>query len=39
MLIGSAGQMVARIAQEAGEDLSHILLRNVKLRVSVKLKV
>lgn len=37
MVIGSAGQMVARIAREAGEDMSSIFLREVKLRLSVKL--
>ncbi|KAM7374742.1 hypothetical protein PAMP_007383 [Pampus punctatissimus] len=37
MAIGTAGQMVARIAREAGEDLSHIFLREVKLKLSVKL--
>uniref|UniRef100_A0A8C8GLP5 GTPase Era, mitochondrial n=1 Tax=Oncorhynchus tshawytscha TaxID=74940 RepID=A0A8C8GLP5_ONCTS len=38
MVIGQAGQMVARIAREAGEDLSTVFLREVKLRLSVKLK-
>lgn len=38
MVIGTAGQMVARIAQEAGEDLSQVFLREVKLKLSVKLK-
>ncbi|CAL8363677.1 unnamed protein product [Lota lota] len=38
MVIGTAGQMVARIAREAGEDMSNIFLREVKLRLSVKLK-
>ncbi|XP_022601672.1 GTPase Era, mitochondrial [Seriola dumerili] len=38
MVIGAAGQMVARIAREAGEDLSHIYLRDVKLKLSVKLR-
>uniref|UniRef100_A0A8C7LRI5 Era-like 12S mitochondrial rRNA chaperone 1 n=1 Tax=Oncorhynchus mykiss TaxID=8022 RepID=A0A8C7LRI5_ONCMY len=35
MVIGQAGQMVAR---EAGEDLSTVFLREVKLRLSVKVK-
>lgn len=38
MLIGTSGQMVARIAQEAGEDLSRVFLREVKLRLSVKMR-
>lgn len=38
MVIGTAGQMVAKIAREAGEDLSRVYLREVKLRLSVKLK-
>ncbi|XP_018547938.1 GTPase Era, mitochondrial [Lates calcarifer] len=38
MVIGTGGQMVAQIAQEAGEDLSHVYLRDVKLRLSAKLK-
>ncbi|XP_042288087.1 GTPase Era, mitochondrial [Thunnus maccoyii] len=38
MVIGTAGQMVARIAREAGEDLSQIFLREVKLKLSVKLR-
>uniref|UniRef100_A0A8C8MA33 GTPase Era, mitochondrial n=1 Tax=Oncorhynchus tshawytscha TaxID=74940 RepID=A0A8C8MA33_ONCTS len=38
MVIGQAGQMVARIAREAGDDLSTVFLREVKLRLSVKLK-
>uniref|UniRef100_A0A3P9AJA5 GTPase Era, mitochondrial n=1 Tax=Esox lucius TaxID=8010 RepID=A0A3P9AJA5_ESOLU len=38
MVIGQAGQMVARIAREAGEDLSSVFLREVKLRLSVKVK-
>ncbi|KAM4619717.1 GTPase Era, mitochondrial [Polymixia lowei] len=38
MVIGTAGQMVARIAREAGEDLGRVYLREVKLRLSVKLK-
>lgn len=38
MVIGTAGQMVARIAREAGEDLSRVFLRDVKLKLSVKLR-
>lgn len=38
MVIGTAGQMVARIASEAGEDLSRVFLRDVKLKLSVKLR-
>ncbi|XP_044078833.1 GTPase Era, mitochondrial isoform X1 [Siniperca chuatsi] len=38
MVIGTAGQMVARIAREASEDLSQVFLREVKLKLSVKLK-
>ena len=30
--------MVARIAREAGQDMSNIFLREVRLRLSVKLK-
>lgn len=38
MVIGTAGQMVARMAREAGEDLSRIFLREVRLKLSVKLR-
>ncbi|XP_068585621.1 GTPase Era, mitochondrial isoform X2 [Cebidichthys violaceus] len=38
MVIGTAGQIVARIAREAGEDLSRIFLREVKLKLTVKLR-
>ncbi|XP_078122110.1 GTPase Era, mitochondrial [Sander vitreus] len=38
MVIGTAGQMVARMAREASEDLSHVFLREVKLKLSVKLR-
>ncbi|KAK2828782.1 hypothetical protein Q5P01_019816 [Channa striata] len=38
MVIGTAGQMVAQIAREAGEDLSRVYLREVKLKLSVKLR-
>ncbi|CAF98500.1 unnamed protein product, partial [Tetraodon nigroviridis] len=37
MLIGAGGQVVARMAQEAGEDLSRVFLRDVKLKLSAKL--
>ncbi|KAI3373464.1 hypothetical protein L3Q82_022070 [Scortum barcoo] len=38
MVIGAAGQMVTRIAQEASEDLSLVFLREVRLKISVKLR-
>ncbi|KAL6099095.1 eral1 [Pungitius sinensis] len=38
MVIGTAGQMVARIAQEASEDLTRVFLREVKLKLTVKLR-
>ncbi|XP_041808343.1 GTPase Era, mitochondrial [Chelmon rostratus] len=38
MLIGPAGQTVVRMAREAGEDLSRVFLREVKLKLSVKLR-
>lgn len=38
MVIGAAGQMVARIAREAGEDLSRVYLRDVRLKISAKMK-
>ncbi|XP_034746660.1 GTPase Era, mitochondrial isoform X2 [Etheostoma cragini] len=38
MVIGTGGQMVARMAREAGEDLSHVFLREVRLKLSVKLR-
>uniref|UniRef100_A0A3Q3W4L8 GTPase Era, mitochondrial n=1 Tax=Mola mola TaxID=94237 RepID=A0A3Q3W4L8_MOLML len=38
MVIGTAGQTVARIAREAGEDLSRLFLRDVRLKLSVKLR-
>uniref|UniRef100_A0AAQ5XWZ6 GTPase Era, mitochondrial n=1 Tax=Amphiprion ocellaris TaxID=80972 RepID=A0AAQ5XWZ6_AMPOC len=38
MVIGTGGQMVARIAQETSEDLSKVYLREVKLKLSVKLR-
>lgn len=38
MLIGAGGQVVARIAREAGEDLSHVFLRDVKLKLSAKVR-
>ncbi|KAM9384159.1 GTPase Era, mitochondrial [Pholidichthys leucotaenia] len=38
MLIGLAGQMVERIAREASEDLSRVYLRDVRLKLSIKLR-
>lgn len=38
MVIGKAGQMVARVARETGEDLSRVFLREVRLKLSVKLR-
>lgn len=38
MVIGTGGQMVSQLAREAAEDLSRVFLREVKLRLSVKLK-
>ncbi|CAL1573854.1 unnamed protein product [Knipowitschia caucasica] len=38
MVIGAAGQMVARIAQEVSGDLSNVFLTEVRLKLSVKLK-
>ncbi|XP_047235991.1 GTPase Era, mitochondrial [Girardinichthys multiradiatus] len=38
MVIGTAGQMVARIAREAAEDLSRVYLRNVRLKLSAKME-
>ncbi|XP_073336190.1 GTPase Era, mitochondrial [Pagrus major] len=38
MVIGPAGQLVGQIAQEVGEDLSRIFLRDVRLKLSVKLR-
>lgn len=38
MLIGAGGQVVARIAKEASEDLSRVFLRDVKLKLSAKLR-
>lgn len=37
MAIGTAGQMVVRVAQEAAEDLSGVFLKEVKLKLSVKM--
>ncbi|XP_044532217.1 GTPase Era, mitochondrial isoform X2 [Gracilinanus agilis] len=37
MLIGQNGQVVSRLAQEASEDLENVFLRDVQLRLSVKL--
>uniref|UniRef100_A0A3B3ZW31 GTPase Era, mitochondrial n=1 Tax=Periophthalmus magnuspinnatus TaxID=409849 RepID=A0A3B3ZW31_9GOBI len=38
MVIGTAGQMVARMAREVSEDLSRIFLTEVRVKLSVKLK-
>uniref|UniRef100_A0A8C4SQ79 GTPase Era, mitochondrial n=1 Tax=Erpetoichthys calabaricus TaxID=27687 RepID=A0A8C4SQ79_ERPCA len=38
MLIGQGGQMINRIAREAGEDLMNVFLCDVKLKLSVKVK-
>uniref|UniRef100_A0A3B3BMU5 GTPase Era, mitochondrial n=1 Tax=Oryzias melastigma TaxID=30732 RepID=A0A3B3BMU5_ORYME len=38
MVIGASGQMVAQIAREAGEDLSRVILREVRLKITAKLK-
>lgn len=39
MVIGAGGQMVSRMAKEAGEDLSRVFLRDVRLKLTAKLKV
>nr|XP_046267073.1 GTPase Era, mitochondrial [Scatophagus argus] len=38
MVIGPGGQLIAQIAREASEDLSRVFLRDVKLKLSAKLK-
>ncbi|KAM6969795.1 GTPase Era, mitochondrial [Aplochiton taeniatus] len=38
MAIGPGGEMVARLAREAADDMSRVFLRDVKLRISVKVK-
>nr|XP_020456230.1 GTPase Era, mitochondrial isoform X2 [Monopterus albus] len=38
MVIGTAGQLVARIAHEVSKDLSQVYLREVRLKLSVKLR-
>lgn len=38
MVIGTAGQMVTRMAREVSEDLSRIFLTEVRVKLSVKLK-
>uniref|UniRef100_A0A8C3T1T6 GTPase Era, mitochondrial n=1 Tax=Chelydra serpentina TaxID=8475 RepID=A0A8C3T1T6_CHESE len=38
MLIGVGGQLISRIAQEAGEDLMNIFLCDIHLKLCVKLK-
>ncbi|XP_068600928.1 GTPase Era, mitochondrial [Brachionichthys hirsutus] len=37
-VVGTAGEMVNRIAREAGEDLSSLFQRNVTLKLSVRMK-
>ncbi|XP_051749054.1 GTPase Era, mitochondrial [Ctenopharyngodon idella] len=38
MVIGPGGQMITRITQEAENDLMKIFLRNVRLKISAKLR-
>ncbi|XP_028839627.1 GTPase Era, mitochondrial [Denticeps clupeoides] len=38
MVIGQGGQLIAKIAHEAAEDLSRIFNKEVKLKISAKLK-
>ncbi|KAM4700062.1 GTPase Era, mitochondrial isoform 2-T2 [Discoglossus pictus] len=38
MLIGSKGQIIGRIAREAGQDLMNVFLCDVRLQLSVKVK-
>lgn len=38
MVIGTGGQIVTKMAKEAGEDLSRVFLKEVKLKLSVKLR-
>ncbi|XP_074830493.1 GTPase Era, mitochondrial isoform X2 [Natator depressus] len=38
MLIGVGGQLISKIAQEAGEDLMNIFLCDIRLKLCVKLK-
>ncbi|XP_020785950.2 GTPase Era, mitochondrial [Boleophthalmus pectinirostris] len=38
LVIGTAGQMVARMAREVSEDLSRIFLTEVRVKLSIKLK-
>lgn len=38
MVIGPGGQLITRIAQEAGNDLMNIFMREVRLKISAKLK-
>lgn len=38
MVIGPAGQLVAQIAHEVGEDLTRVFLKVVRLKLSVKLR-
>ncbi|GAA6070314.1 GTPase Era, mitochondrial [Tachysurus ichikawai] len=38
MVIGPGGQMIARVAQEAGLDLTNAFMRDVRLKISATLK-
>lgn len=38
MVIGPGGQLISRIAHEAGEDLSQIFLREVRLKITATIK-
>ncbi|KAG5283990.1 hypothetical protein AALO_G00021740 [Alosa alosa] len=38
MVIGSGGQLISKIAREAGEDLAQIFLRDVQLKITAKVK-
>ncbi|XP_030648415.1 GTPase Era, mitochondrial isoform X2 [Chanos chanos] len=38
MVIGQGGHMVAKMAREAGNDLSDVFMREVRLKISAKLK-
>ncbi|XP_042560681.1 GTPase Era, mitochondrial [Clupea harengus] len=38
MVIGAGGQLIAKIAREAGEDLTRVFLRDVQLKITAKVK-
>ncbi|XP_062392191.1 GTPase Era, mitochondrial [Sardina pilchardus] len=38
MVIGAGGQLISKIAREASEDLAHIFLRDVQLKITAKVK-